>query len=94
MEKIFSIDCRACGRFTVKLAKRPGKCSKCGMTWRMEANRPTLQIAELDARVSENHKCDDRCTHAKGYICNCSCGGFNHGINSPSKTAILVEGMA
>lgn len=26
------------------------------------------------------HKCDDRCTHAKGSECSCACGGKNHGI--------------
>jgi hypothetical protein len=25
--------------------------------------------------------CDDRCTYAKGNLCECSCGGKNHGIN-------------
>lgn len=23
--------------------------------------------------------CDARCTHAKGFVCSCSCGGKNHG---------------
>ncbi len=27
------------------------------------------------------HKCDARCTNAKGHNCECSCGGANHGIN-------------
>lgn len=26
------------------------------------------------------HKCDARCQHAKGRVCECSCGGKNHGI--------------
>jgi hypothetical protein len=25
------------------------------------------------------HKCDARCTEAKGFRCECSCGGKNHG---------------
>jgi hypothetical protein len=25
------------------------------------------------------HKCDARCTNAKGFKCECSCGGKNHG---------------
>jgi hypothetical protein len=24
------------------------------------------------------HKCDARCTHAKGFKCECACGGANH----------------
>jgi hypothetical protein len=26
-----------------------------------------------------NHKCDARCMYARGFNCNCSCGGTNHG---------------
>ena len=26
-----------------------------------------------------DHVCDDRCTSAKGYRCECSCGGEHHG---------------
>ncbi len=25
------------------------------------------------------HKCDARCTNAKGFRCECECGGKNHG---------------
>jgi hypothetical protein len=25
--------------------------------------------------------CDDRCVYAKGNLCECSCGGKNHGKN-------------
>lgn len=28
------------------------------------------------------HKCDARCEHAKGFKCECSCGGKNHGKGS------------
>lgn len=28
------------------------------------------------------HKCDGRCMSAKGPVCECSCGGKNHGINA------------
>lgn len=28
------------------------------------------------------HKCDARCQNSKGHICECSCGGMYHGINS------------
>jgi len=28
-----------------------------------------------------NHKCDRRCTHAKGSDCECQCGGRFHGIH-------------
>lgn len=25
------------------------------------------------------HECDARCVHATGHVCECSCGGKNHG---------------
>ena len=28
------------------------------------------------------HKCDARCTNAKGFLCECSCGGKNHGAGA------------
>lgn len=28
------------------------------------------------------HKCDARCTTAKGFKCECECGGKNHGIDA------------
>jgi hypothetical protein len=31
------------------------------------------------ARRPSLHKCDARCTNAKGHKCECSCGGANHG---------------
>lgn len=32
----------------------------------------------VKARITD-HVCDARCTHAKGVLCECSCGGKNHG---------------
>jgi len=28
------------------------------------------------------HKCDARCMNATGHICECSCGGLNHGAGN------------
>lgn len=39
-----------------------------------------IQYKELKGTFNPEHKCDDRCTHAKGHTCDCSCGGANHGI--------------
>lgn len=33
---------------------------------------------QIRARLSE-HKCDARCTGARGHDCECSCNGANHG---------------
>lgn len=46
------------------------KCPGCGkeMSWNY-----------LKAVLVVEHKCDARCTHARGGNCECSCGGANHG---------------
>lgn len=54
------------GRFNVG----DGVCSECGraMTWGF-----------LQAWTNPSTKCDARCEHARGFKCECSCGGENHG---------------
>lgn len=43
------------------------------------AHRGELEWRRICGTVSEHHKCDSRCTNAKGSDCECSCGGANHG---------------
>ena len=45
-------------------------CPKCGGRMLGKPIKGTL---------SANHKCDSRCTNARGSDCECSCGGKNHG---------------
>ena len=54
------------GRFNVG----DGCCSECGraMTW-----------GYLQAWTNPSTKCDARCEHTRGFKCDCSCGGENHG---------------
>lgn len=33
------------------------------------------------------HACDGRCVHAKGFLCECSCGGRNHGAGDADRKA-------
>lgn len=33
-------------------------------------------------RAPSLHVCDARCQNARGHICECSCGGLNHGRGS------------
>lgn len=40
---------------------------------------PVDRIIEYKSNPSL-HKCDARCQHAKGRICECSCGGRFHGF--------------
>lgn len=47
-----------------------GLCSQCG---RM------MSYAPLKGRTNPEHKCDARCMASRGPLCECSCGGANHG---------------
>lgn len=52
--------------------------------WQCDACNGPLESmgrVERDRLVHEHHAspCDDRCTHARGPHCDCSCGGANHG---------------
>lgn len=40
--------------------------------------RRMTEFGLLRGRTSE-HTCDDRCVTATGFLCECSCGGANHG---------------
>jgi len=39
-----------------------------------------MTFGKLNARVNVNHKCDARCTSARGHNCECACGGAMHGV--------------
>ena len=38
----------------------------------------SVDLRDIVARKTET-PCGPRCTHAKGHVCDCSCGGRNHG---------------
>lgn len=38
-----------------------------------------LSGRRVEGHLDPNHKCDARCLGAVGHICECSCGGKNHG---------------
>lgn len=42
-------------------------------------HRRSLHWDQVDGKIVEGHKCDDRCMGARGHKCECSCGGANHG---------------
>lgn len=39
----------------------------------------TMTARLLRGHVSPDHKCGARCLASKGHVCECSCGGANHG---------------
>lgn len=57
---------------------QPIKCCGKATTWNY-----------LKAWVNLDVKCDARCTDAKGFQCECSCGGENHGTTGGIFTGLL-----
>lgn len=71
------------------------RCKRCkthlrvesGSTVKMWNNKPaigcecgagTMSAALLKSILTE-HECGSKCMSAKGHVCECSCGGTNHG---------------
>jgi hypothetical protein len=54
-----------------------GRCGACGATQTKGGGHPIVG-REIIAHITD-HKCDVRCTEAKGHKCECNCGGVNHG---------------
>lgn len=48
-----------------------GLCPSCGKM---------MDYGPVNGTFNPDHKCDARCTGARGHNCDCSCGGANHGI--------------
>lgn len=51
----------------------------------------SMNFGQLQAHHSPDTKCDARCTNARGFVCNCSCSGKNHGSGwstSPGFTSL------
>ena len=51
-----------------------------------ETPAPAIYIrrdgAEIVVRFKAGHTCDARCMYATGKLCECSCGGRNHGAGN------------
>lgn len=69
---------KAGGRFNVG----DGVCADCGraMDW-----------GYLQAWTVPEVKCDARCTNARGFKCDCSCGGEHHGSGWGMFTGLLAQ---
>jgi hypothetical protein len=50
-----------------------------------------MKFGWLKAFLNPAVKCADRCTHAKGFSCECSCGGENHATAGGMFTQLLTE---
>ncbi len=58
-------------------------CRECGMP---------MAWGALEACRRPEVPCDERCTHARGHKCDCSCGGTNHGRGWQIGSAGLFTG--
>lgn len=51
-------------------------------------------IPRIEGTFNPDHKCDSRCTGAKGNICSCACGGANHGRDHGRTALVQVTSQA
>jgi hypothetical protein len=63
------------GKVSAKPVDFSGTCPICGGVH-------TAQRKVERKSNPSNHKCDARCLNAKGFKCECSCGGKNHGAEA------------
>lgn len=40
-----------------------------------------VRFSQVKGRFNMAHKCDARCMASKGHVCDCACGGQNHGAS-------------
>lgn len=38
-----------------------------------------VELQQVKGILKPNHVCNAKCTSSKGHVCECSCGGKNHG---------------
>jgi hypothetical protein len=60
------------------------RCGACGVNdgdQLANGRRATITGSIMRCKTNPDHKCDPRCTGAKGHDCECSCGGANHGCD-------------
>ena len=60
------------GSTEVDLWKGRWQCS-------VECCRGSVLLMKVQAAALTTHECGTRCTNATGFLCECSCGGKNHG---------------
>lgn len=49
-------------------------------------------LKRVQGEFNPDHKCDIRCTSAKGNVCSCACGGANHGRDHGGTHVVAVTG--
>lgn len=83
--------CKACKRTQIRELSASGnevacaQCSFCGQRMMAVGAKgllwPCLTLTAVKGKHNPNHECDARCLNSKGHICECACGGANHGKN-------------
>lgn len=51
-------------------------------------------LKKVEGEFNPDHKCDVRCTSAKGHTCRCACGGANHGADWGIQEVVAVQSSA
>lgn len=73
------------GKPTVYGGDPLGVCSGCGKA---------MTYGQLTASLRPEVKCNAVCQHARGFSCDCSCNGKNHGmgwgVGAPSFTSMVA----
>lgn len=69
-----------------------------GKDWRCDICNGTIEnMGRVEGdrlvRVEERCACDGRCTGARGPLCECSCGGVNHGTGRTVLVTIDMGGV-
>ena len=65
--------------YDIEAGGPPKNVQAFGVFGRCKHNHKVFRLERIKGEYSPNHKCDDRCLHAKGHTCRCACGGMNHG---------------
>ena len=47
----------------------------------VNGKNPLIALRRVSFSMKEGHVCNASCTHSKGDVCVCSCGGLNHGAH-------------
>lgn len=56
-------------------------------TWNPETKKYDVAMLPVERAITyksnpSKHKCSAKCTEAKGFLCECECGGKNHGAGN------------
>lgn len=73
----------ACARYADVFGKRRAQYPNYSeRAERYQMSAIYFEHRRIEGRYVASIKCDGRCMGATGHICDCSCGGLNHGVGA------------